>query len=238
MGLLFALGFSFIYLIKACFADNTPWFDGAAYFFLMLALFSNKPVITGLSVFLAAFIDERALIASGLVFIWWKIAKLKGRTISFKYIIKPDIHFVFIVLAWVSYFLVRFILIHHYGLSQIKIKMADVINYMKDNVNHFAFLILTGLKWFNIFILLGIILMIRLKYYYVLILYVLCTLLILLTAFMIHDVTRTVSYAFPAIFIALYLFVREGDSLKNLRYLTLTIVILCFLMASYSMPPL
>jgi hypothetical protein len=62
---------AFVYFGRAAFFDvNHTWFDGFAYFFLLLSLYFRQGIFIFLFSFLAAWTDERALIALSLVFVF------------------------------------------------------------------------------------------------------------------------------------------------------------------------
>ncbi|MGB3616708.1 MAG: hypothetical protein WBA12_01195 [Catalinimonas sp.] len=56
---------------NTCFTDPLGYFDGIAYLFLLLAMWSRMPVLITLCVLAAAFTDERGAVATGFVFLWW-----------------------------------------------------------------------------------------------------------------------------------------------------------------------
>jgi hypothetical protein len=65
-----AASLAFGYVGKAGFVDLFCWFDGWAYFFLLAALAMRGPLAVFLLASLAAWTDERAFIALGLVTVW------------------------------------------------------------------------------------------------------------------------------------------------------------------------
>jgi hypothetical protein len=236
MGILFALGFGFTYLGKACFIDIRPYFDGVAYFLLLAAMFSKKPLLIGVSIFLAAFTDERALIASGLVFLWWRLQSKEGyqRLPDF---LKFDSFSIAIIIAWIAYISARIILLRNFHFTTHLPALSGPGSVLKYNYKIFAFGILTGIKWFWIFVLAGLLWLIKSGTYVFLFFFILNLLFILLPAFLITDITKSVTYIFPAVFICLSLFVKSLESQNNLRYFSLIVVILCFLMVSAIIPP-
>ena len=236
LALMFALGFGFTYLGKACFIDIRPWFIGMAYFFLLVSMFSKKPLLIGLSILLASFTDERALIASGLVFIWWKLQLSGGERVRLKDIFKPDRFTISIVIAWIFYFVIRYILIHRYGFSAFKGSSDILLNDIRDNYRYFMMDSLTGIKWFEIFIGLGLILLLSLKYHLIAVLMLINLAILAFAALADTDITKSITFIFPAVFISLFLMVKKGESIKNLRYLTLVIVILCFIIMTRDIP--
>lgn len=67
---LFVVGFCGIYVGKSFFLDYWAFFDGTAFFFLLLALYFKNPVLLFLCLFAAYWTDERAIVASWGVFVF------------------------------------------------------------------------------------------------------------------------------------------------------------------------
>lgn len=67
----FALGLSNIFVFSWFFVDTAGYGDGYAYFFLILALLIRNPILLFICLQAAFFTDERALVASGYLILWW-----------------------------------------------------------------------------------------------------------------------------------------------------------------------
>lgn len=67
----FAIGLSNIFVFSWFFVDTAGYGDGFAYFFLMLALVIRHPALMFVFLQFAFFTDERAVIASSYVILWW-----------------------------------------------------------------------------------------------------------------------------------------------------------------------
>jgi len=72
---LLPFGFAFCYAGQACFLDMFPLFDGMAYFALAGAMLFPNPVPVFLSVTFACWTDERAILVSPLVVLWWTLQR-------------------------------------------------------------------------------------------------------------------------------------------------------------------
>lgn len=72
----FALGLSNIFVFSWFFVDTAGYGDGFAYFFLLLALLIRNPALLFVCLQFAFFTDERAIIASGYVVLWWMTRSL------------------------------------------------------------------------------------------------------------------------------------------------------------------
>lgn len=99
---LFTLCLAMIYAGSAAFFDVWGFFDAFGYFFLLLALYARRQwYIVFLAVFLASFTDERALIASSVVFVFhWQEHRRQGAA-------NLPINALACAAAWCLYFLCR-----------------------------------------------------------------------------------------------------------------------------------
>lgn len=234
IGILMTTGLAFTYLGKASFVDLWPWFDGVAYCLLAAAMYSRKPVLISLFILLAAFTDERALVASALVFFWWKLQNQKESKMSLSTIVMPDLQSFAVVIAWIVYFSIRIFLTKRYGFLTHSGYMTGAGAAFKITYKYFTFGVLSGIEWFWIYILAGIVLLLKQKNYMTTFLLISMLGVILLIAFDVFDVTKSTTYVFPAIFICLYLFIKNGETIKNLRYFAIIVMILCFLLPSFN----
>jgi len=234
LGLLIGLGFAFVYTGEACFVDLFPWFDGSAYLFLALAMWSRKPIFIFLFVLLAAYTDERALMASAFVFTWWKMQETGNAGLNLKRILLPAKFTMAVLLAWGVYFTGRSILSDHFGFLTHSGHMHGKDAAYTWTYQQFWFGILSSIKWFWVVIIAGFLLLFKQKKPG-LVLFTLVPLMISLTAaLLVHDVTKSAGYVFPLVFIFLFLFHQQGETVRNLRYFMLIIVVLCFLMPSFN----
>jgi hypothetical protein len=233
MALLTAAAFAFSYMGKACFVDLWPFFDGIAYCLLALSMLYRKPLLIFLCVLAASFTDERALIASALIFLWWKMRSAASEDSINKSLFRPDWASSSVVIAWVAYFAIRVFLTKHYHFVTHHGSMAGVDAAYKQTWKYLTFALLSGPKMLWLVIFLGIAaLLIKRQYLFCLLLLASIAISTGVSA-AVYDVTKSISYIFPAIFIALWL-LSKSDSRQNLRYLFLVIVILCFLIPSFS----
>ncbi|MEL7342634.1 MAG: hypothetical protein AAGM67_19275, partial [Bacteroidota bacterium] len=106
-----------IYLGKSFFWDTRGWFDGFAFFALLLAMYSPNVLVQWSSLSFAFWTDERAILASGLVWIWWKLQVYGQNRLDLKTLIKPDRITLTFVLAWGSYLAIRLWLSQTYEMS-------------------------------------------------------------------------------------------------------------------------
>ncbi len=69
----FCLGFSFLFLGKDFFWDLSSWLIPFAYFFTLITMATRDTRILFLSLFLNFWSDERSLLFSPILFLWWKL---------------------------------------------------------------------------------------------------------------------------------------------------------------------
>ncbi len=69
----FCLGFSFLFVGKDFFWDLSTWLIPFAYFFLMLSIFARNSLLLFVSLFFGFWSDERVLLFSPILFLWWKL---------------------------------------------------------------------------------------------------------------------------------------------------------------------
>ena len=114
----FGLALSNMFVFSWFFVDVTGYGDGYAYFFLMLALLTRNPFLLFGFLQIAFFTDERALVGTGYIILWWATAYLierkEGMTLAlvFNAVFRP--HTWVVIAAWVVYFSIREYVMHTY----------------------------------------------------------------------------------------------------------------------------
>ena len=106
---LVTLSLSFTLAGRASFTEVRGLYDGVALFFLVFAMYHKNPFAIFSGVFLCAWVDERGLIASILVFLYWLVILTEKKE---KIIICLSI-----VVAWIFYLILRLFLNRQFGLS-------------------------------------------------------------------------------------------------------------------------
>jgi len=239
--LLFATGSAFIYFGKACFIDLWPWFDGTCYLLILMAMFWRSPLLIWLFVFAASWIDERGLVATGYVFIWWLIQSQKDEkeNISFKKLIILNTRSLAVVLAWVSYFALRTYLhkSYHFQTYTENIFGKDSAYQHTMSIAHFG--LFTGIIWYWLFILAATIVLLWRKSFLPLILLYGVIGASTVSALLVYDVTRSAAYIFPAAIIGFYLIQKPKNENpdnyeRNMRNFLLLITMLCLLTPAFN----
>lgn len=123
--------FAVIYAGKIFFCDTAIFFDGLAYLFLLIAISSRKPGWVFAGLFLAFYTDERAIIGSGFVLLYYVLQQRLGKDH------RAAIYAVFA--AGVSYVISRLWLQHSTGMSTpvSDLRFAHVAQY-----TYFSFILL------------------------------------------------------------------------------------------------
>jgi hypothetical protein len=170
-------------------------YDGIALCFLLLALSTESALLAGACVFLAGWTEERALIAAGFLLLFW----LSAGSRSWK---KP----IAVLVAWTAYIGTRLILAHSYSLSAATGNIG--LQVLQTHIALIPVGVWTGLGGAWVIIVFGLITLFRQKQYWIAAAF--CGLLgaIIAGAFLVMDVTRTMAYCLPAVFVALGALVR------------------------------
>jgi|GEM_PF-2503357 len=219
---LITLSIGFIYAGKAAFVDIEGLTDSFAYFFLILALFTRSKPLIVISSLLAYFTDERALIASSLVAIFYfvEFLDLNPGKLSFYSFIKARVFY--ILLGWILYFTIRFILFKLYGLKN------PASGVVTPDLRQLGYIFWDGLQGFWLLVVFGLIYLIIEKRFFILSLLIFAFLVMVISTTMVYDFTRSIAYIFPIIFVSLYLMERAMSKFQIRKIVILTCLI-CFL---------
>ena len=230
LALLTGIGLTFIYNGHAGFTDNNAWFDVFAYFFLLMAMLSPNIFLIFLFSTLAAWCDERAVVALGLIFIWWKLNELKSDGFSFASILKFKPKSSSVIIALLFYLIGRYLLTVYANLyTPLKEVGSDVLLRATDTL---GLGIWSALEGFWILIIVCFFLLLSRKNSFAVISITGMMMLILLIAFSVQDITKSAAYLFPVIFISIAI-LADWFSKNDLRKLLLVCAVICFLFPSY-----
>ena len=221
------LSFGFIYAGKSAFVDMEGLLDSFAYFFMILALFaSNKPLILS-SLILAYFTDERAFLSSSLVAVFYFLEFLDTNNgkINFYAFFKARIFYV--VLSWILCLITRFILFKIYGLYTPK---SAAITF---DLHQLGDIFWDGLKGFWLLLILGIVHLIIQKRFFILLLLTISILVVVIATCMVYDLTRSIAYIFPVIFVSLYLTAKAINKSQLLKIAIISCLISFLSVDSY-----
>jgi hypothetical protein len=204
------------------------FYDAIARAQLMLAMLPGiSPLLRGALVFTAAFTDERALIASGLLLVQGVCPPDSPENLR-KRFASPS--FLSVLAAMVCYAAARIILMRWAELSS-----PTSSNGPGMFVRHMDFL--HPVVWFSLeggwlFVALACLAMFRGEQRKTLALFMMAIVGMLGFALMIGDVMRSACYVIPALLVA-FSVVKENDSLPNLRFYSLLAFLISVLGGNY-----
>ena len=224
------------FLAGSIFAGSTAFigfrgmFDGLAIFFLTLSLFAKKPFLIGFFIFIASWIDERALIASSLIVIYNLIPDDKDKLCDIKNIFNNmlSIKIIVCIITWSLYFSIRYYLAKYNGFTT----DTGGTNLFLSQINNLPAGIWTALEGAWILIVLSFLYLILNKNYFFLILYAIPLFIIIFVSMSVFDITRSMAYMFPVIFIALKL-IAKSESKENIRLYLFSALLISLIWPSY-----
>jgi len=200
------------------FTDILGYLDGFALFFLIIPFAFTNPIFIFLGVFLAGWVDERGLIATSLIFIWTAFIQKD----------KKIINTIAVVLAWISYFFIRIMIAWKYNLTT----HTGGINF-SNQLNNAPLGIWTGLEGFWVIILLSVLILCKTRKKIIAAFFASSIGIIMLVALSVVDITRSMIYLFPAIFISLIV-IKNVENEKNLIHIATVVLLLCVLFPQLS----
>jgi hypothetical protein len=228
---LLTLGLSFVYFGYQYVYDTGGYFDGLGYAALLFALSARRwGVIFGLCLW-GSFVDERVLAASTLLVFWygarqhqWQVPSL----LSFLFTRSATA----VYAAWIAYAGLRLAIAWHYHLDS----PGGLVGI--SALSHSAWQellvlgLVTGLSGYWLVVGLAIALLLFQGRYWVLALLLGSFAPIFVGAFAVTDITRSLAFGMPMVFICLDLLGRY-TSLAERRYLAMVIFVVAFLIPPY-----
>lgn len=207
----------------AALVESVVMFDGAAIVLLLLAMYLKNPAMKTVLVFLAGFCDERALIASPLVMIYEMDDSIGSRSF-FKALRRPAC--LSVPAAWILYLICRLLLMNIYGL---KTETGDVGFHLIPVLLHYLPLGLwSALEGFWILIVLAIVLLLHERKFLFAMIFLSAMAIVILTAFSVLDVTRSLAYLLPSLFVSFKVLSRNKSlDLRKILFAVLLISLIC-----------
>ncbi|SDF72131.1 hypothetical protein SAMN04487996_11223 [Dyadobacter soli] len=231
--LYFVMGISSIYLGKAFFWDYDFWFDAFAYFFLLLGMYLKNRIGIFLTLTLACWTDERAVIALAAVYLFHLLSETDFELQSFwqfrdiKDWLSRRSSIVLVVGA--GYLVVRLFLSNRYGLRtpvghgsgaelalipyQLKHRLSGI--YLTFEGLWLLFIAAIGLlaKRGNLVLIVSMVSIIVVQ---------------TLVSYAVYDISRSLTYAFPLMITAVLIINKYKTA--DLKYLYMGVMALCILM--------
>jgi hypothetical protein len=195
---LLTLAYGFLYVGKVSFIEMRGIFDGVAIFLLILPFRIKHPLVVFFSIFFAAWTDERGLIASSFIFIYFLYSYLKEKSFHTNKVLYS------IILSWFLYFLSRVFLSYFYGLET----NAGGINFktLALNLELAPLSLFGGLEGFWVLFFMAFVFK-KTKIGLIDYLAIFSTSIVLFVSFMVYDVSRSLAYLFPVVFLALQIII-------------------------------
>jgi hypothetical protein len=221
--ILLTFSFGFIYAGKVSFVELRGIFDGLAITLLVLSIYKPNVLIIYLSVFFAAWTDERALIASSFIFLYYVY------DFYFKKSKKSLFFIISVVLSWASYFICRYLLTIIFDL---KTNTGGInTETLAMNFEYAPLSFWGALEGFWLFIIIAFFAIKPKSWVFNLLIFI-SLFIIVLVSYFVFDVTRSLSFLFPLVFISLKVIKDQKERLltNNVFYLVFA---LSFLFPAY-----
>ena len=209
----------FIYPGTAGFLETRYYFDSFAYLFLLAALWFRTPFLIFFLIVLAGFTDERAVIASGFVFIWWVI-KEGGDYSKLKAFFNKQS--VAVVVGVFTYIGIRLLLQHRFGIETRAEARSEFGLF--EHINNSVMGIWSGLEGGWLLVGLAVIALAVKKRWLPLLVFVCVITVQIIGALAVVDITRSMGYLLPCIMVAILTLKTEKEVNLNLY-----LIVSCFI---------
>jgi hypothetical protein len=227
---LLTFGIANIYAGASFFIDTLASYDPFAYIFLLLAICYRQPLYIFVLIQLAAWTDERGLVASCLVYLFWYLQIYTPKTNFIRSVLQFSPPLLAILSSIAVYLLGRFCLGYFLGLHT-PLGNAGFEAFL-ENIKLTGLGVWTGLEGFWLLILVMFVVLYYTKEYLLLILVLSATIFISLIAVMVYDITRSIGYLYLLIPIAC-LILQTRISKKELYYVLLASIVISFIFPMY-----
>lgn len=226
------LGFALTFPGNVLASDYRGFFDVVSYAFLAAAMAARHPMLALAFAFLAFYNDERAVIASTLVFLWHlqveQATFVRTRTIP-----RLETRATAVAIAVLAYFVTRLALGAAFGLETRTPGVTYYLSLFVEQLNNFALGAWTVLEGFWILVGLALVAAIMRRAWWWIALQLAGILGVAIFAVSVQDITRSMGYMFPALFTAVRM-LRVSDQLNFLRAVTLLSALLCLFPTYYA----
>jgi len=224
--LFISIALACIYFGSSFFVEFGGYGDFYSYFFLFLAIyFRNFFPVLG-STMAASWCDERAVLASTLVFTYWWLEK-SCREQNYTIRLIPNRQMIAVALAIVSYFAIRFYLINHLGMEA-TYKKGEFSEQLFGSLPSYGFKMAWILEGFWLALLLSFLILFSNKNFVFLGLMAIASFGMIISGFTTYDSTRSGTFVFPMIFLSIII-INNQLTKREMRILLFLIALLCFL---------
>ncbi|WP_345030990.1 hypothetical protein [Ravibacter arvi] len=193
-----------LYTILSSYHEATGHLDAFAYSFLFGAMYFRHPLQVFFACFLASWCDERAFLATSFIFMWWFLQDENANRLRVpSFSAYPDSRAVAVCLSGLSYIALRFLLTFYTPLS-LEMGRADLL-LVKEYTSFVPLLTYSTFGALWAVILTAGLLLIRQNRPLLLLFLIIPFLLQAIVACMVWDFTRSLSFAFPLLFLSLFI---------------------------------
>lgn len=224
---LVAFNVSVLYVGKSFFHDTYLWNDGLAFAFLLVSVWSRHPFGTLLCLLAAYFTDERAIFGAVLAFVFYILSRTNDLRTGFLVLVRQGWPF---GASLVGYGLIRWLLTQTTPLATPVGQESGVALFLRFGPDFYPWVNMLGLfmiykaAWVPVLWSVG-----QLKNRLLLLA---CTvgglLLVVVTAFSVGDLSRSLAYSFMALVSAFFLYheraVRTGNTRPERALLPLLLI--------------
>lgn len=229
-----AIGLVCTYFGKTSFFDMaTYWFDGFAYFFIIVSMLVSSPVLIFIFCSCAAWVDERAFLALPIVFIFHQIISVKHNDkIRMKDLLSLNSKSKAILMGILSYVILRVYLEINCSMHTPMAQGLVSFNTFKKNIPYYPMGLLSFLEGFWLLYFIFSLITINKKNYLLFSVTSLIVIVFSISAGMVFDVTRSGAYLMPVIFIIIPVLTSNLDKLF-IRYLLFMVLFICIMIPPY-----
>lgn len=218
---LLTLSIGFIYSGYTFVAEMEGFFDSFAFMFLVICMLDLPLLVMLIASFLAFYTDERAILSSLLIIVWWQT---KQSFVNKKAFLIPSVQSLILVASIFLYFITRYFLINNLGFKN---QFAG-INCLPSTFNSLGLTFWQMFEGFWVFVSLALYVLIKDKRFVIAFIWCTATLLVFIAGHFVMDLSRSVAYTFPSIFIAV-LIVFNSEFKDSLKPYLISCLIVCFI---------
>jgi len=218
--LFFVVSFTNLYAGGGSFIlDIIPYGDFFAFFFLLLSIYFSNPIVIFLLCQCAFWIDERALINTGYVILWWSFMADLPNTIRFKWSTQALAS----ILSGIIYLGIRRYLTEYHHLPD-TIYLGEFVTTFYENLKMLSLRIWAGFEGLWLLVFLSLAILWREKNYQLLIPFLGMLVISVSFALIAFDTNRGISYGFIVLLMSMAI-CKKYLADKELKYLLL---VCCF----------
>lgn len=191
---LLTAAFGLTYAGVVSFVETRGIFDGIALLLVVLSMMTRRPSLIAMFVFLAAWTDERALLASGFVLLLWLTEESNGDTDGARRLLNPK---ALAVVAGAVLYLGSRIAVTLINDLPSGLGSGDGFGRAVDQINNFPVGLWTGLEGLWLVAVLAAAALVLRRDWLALFLLLATTLAVVLFAISVVDITRSMAYLVP-----------------------------------------